>query len=426
MKLRIVEQFSPLFDKSDPNYNKRYIVYHGGRASLKSTNAAQACLIRGWRKREKILCARQFQNSIKDSVMSILEEEAVRLGLQDFYKFQRDGVSSPHNGTDFIFAGLHNNLPSIRSKQGISLCWVEEGQAVTQKALDVLIPTVRKPGSQFIFTYNTDLETDPVYLKFNVNPPPNAIVTKINYNRNPYFTDVLREEMEWCRATDTDAYMHIWEGFPRVHSAAQIFNGKWEIGRFEPPPGVEFMHGVDFGFSVDPTTAVRCYIHEGSLWVYQEAYKHKLDIDDTAAFFMKEIPQIEKFITRADSARPETISYLQRHGLPDMVGVDKWPGSVEDGIAVLRSFKKIMIHESCAHTIQEMKLYSYKIHAQTGDILPEVADKHNHLIDALRYALAPIIQQSGAGQGFLHFLSDEYKKKIAEEATKPVIVNTRC
>jgi phage terminase large subunit len=379
-----------------------------------------ACLLRGKDRPEKILCARQFQNSIKDSVLSLLDEQVEKLGLRNFYDVQRDAIYG-RNGTEFIFRGVHNNTNSVRSVNGATICWIEEAQALTEKSYEVLIPTIRAPGSQFFITYNTDLETDATYQRFNVNPPPNAYVRKVNFDENPFFPQVLRDEMEWCRSTDTDAYMHIWMGEPRVHSDAQIFHGKWEIARFEPPAGVEYMHGVDFGFSVDPSTAVRCYVHDGSLYIYQESYHHKLDIDKTAATFMRDIPGIEKYVTRADSARPETISFMQRHGMPNTVGVEKWTGSVEDGIAVLRAFKKIVIHEQCKHMVQEAKLYSYKIHAQTGDILPEAADKNNHLWDAVRYACAPMIQQSCAGLGYLAFLGEEHKKKLEEAAKNPVI-----
>jgi phage terminase large subunit len=414
VEIKVAKPYWPLLNDKDPYYKKRYLVYYGGRGSAKSTHAAIACLIRGTRKKELILCARQFQNSIKDSVMSLLEQLIIDLGLQDFYVIRRDCIIG-RNGTLFIFKGLHNNLPSIRSVQGVTICWIEEAQTLTEKAWETLIPTIRAEGSQFIITYNIDLETDPTYQRFNVSPPPGAHVVKVNFNQNPFFPEVLRQEMEYCRGNDTDAYMHIWEGEPRIHSDAQIFNGKWIIDRFETPPNVQFMHGIDFGFSVDPTAAVRCYVHENCLYIYQEAYRHRLELDETAGFFMRAIPGIEKFTLRADNARPESISHLQRHGLPKIIPVEKWKGSVEDGIAVLRAFKKIIIHESCKHMIQEAKLYSYKVHDKTGDILLEVLDKNNHLWDAVRYACAPLIKQSGPGMGYFHY----YSKLMAEAEKKP-------
>lgn len=414
-ELNIAEPFLPLFDEDNPHYHDRFLVFHGGRGSGKSIAAGDSCIVKGYRKKEKILCFRQFQNSIGDSVLPLLDQEITDLGLRDFYDVQRNAIYG-RNGTEFIFKGIHNNLNSIRSLQGVTIAWGEEVQTLREEAYKVLIPTIREQGSQFILTYNPDLESDPTYQRFQVSPPPNAHVVEVNYDQNPFFPDVLREDMEWCRQTDVDAYMHIWRGMCRIHSAAQIMNGKWEISRFDPPPGVEYLHGVDFGFAVDPTTAVRCYIHDGCLYIYQECYKHRLDIDVTADAFKHAIPGIEDYIVRGDSARPETISYLQRHGIPNMVGVDKWPGSVEDGISVLRSFKKIIIHEQCIHTIQEAKLYSYKKHAQTGDILPEPLDANNHIWDAVRYALAPMIRQSGDGHGWMTFMKEQVDKHKAVQA----------
>ena len=408
--IKLVAPYRPLFDETDPNFNKRYLVFHGGRGSAKSTHAAMACLHRGFFSKKKILCARQFQNSIRDSVHSLLSECIDKMDMADHYEVQRDTIIGK-NGTEFIFRGLHNNHASIKSINGVDICWIEEAQSVSEKSYEVLIPTIREPGSQFFITYNTDLETDSTYQRFNIKPPPDAFIRKVNYDENPFFPDVLRKEMEWCRTNDTDAFMHIWMGEPRVHSDSQVFNGKWSIDRFEPPQNVEYMHGMDFGFSVDPTTAIRCYINDGILFIYQESYHHRLDIDRTAEVVMRDIPGIEKYVVRGDCSRPETISYLQRHGMPNTIGADKWTGSVEDGISVLRAFKKIVIHEQCRHAIQEAKLYSYKLHKNTGDILPEVDDKNNHIWDAVRYALDPVIQQSRAGMGYLAFMREAMAKE---------------
>ncbi len=419
MRLQIAEPFEAFFNPQHPGYTKRFIVRHGGRGSAKSTHAAKALVYRGHRKREKILCFRQFQNSISDSVHAIIEQEINELGLRDFYTVQEKSIFSPRNGTEFIFKGMANKdqINAVRSIPGLTLGWGEEAQTLSERSFETLIPTFREEGSQIFLTYNVDLETDPVYQRFNVQAPPFADVRQVNWQENPWFSEVLRQEMEWCKQTDTDAYMHIWEGQPRVHSEAQVFNGKWQIERFEKPQGVDSMYGGDFGFAADPSAAVEIYIHDDCLWIIQESYRHRLDIDFTAQAWEDDIPGISKLTVRCDSARPETISYLQRHGIPNAIGVDKWAGSVEDGIAFLRSFKKIMIHERCRNAIVEAKLYSYKRHAQTNDILPEAADKHNHIWDAVRYALGPLIQQSGAGLGYLAFMKDYVEKQKADRLT---------
>jgi phage terminase large subunit len=152
------------------------------------------------------------------------------------------------------------------------------------------------------------------------------------------------------------------------------------------------LHGIDFGFSQDPTTAIRVYIKDNKLYIYQEAYKVGLELDDTADFIKRHIPEIEKYTIRADSARPESISYLKRHGLPYITSVKKWPGSVEDGIAHMKSYEDIIIHPQCEETIKEFTKYSYKVDQRTGDILPKIEDNHNHIVDSIRYACNPLIK----------------------------------
>lgn len=419
MRLKVAEPFEVLFNPEHPDFFKRFLVFHGGRGSAKSTHAAKALVWRADRKYEKILCFRQFQNSISDSVHAIIEQEIANLDLKKSFVVQDKTIYHRKNNTEFIFKGMANKdqINAVRSIPGLTLGWGEEAQTLAERSFETLIPTFREEGSQIILTYNTDLETDPVYTRFNVNPPPHAFVRKVNWDENPWFTEVLRQEMEWCRQTDTDAYNHIWEGLPRVHSEAQVMNGKWSIDRFEDAPDEECMFGGDFGFAADPTAAVKMFIRDQCLFIVRESYKHRLDIDFTAEQWERDIPGIKKYTVRCDSARPETISYLQRNGIPNAIGVDKWTGSVEDGITFLRAFKKIIIHERCTHAVQEAKLYSYKRHAQTNDILPEVVDKHNHIWDAVRYGLGPLIEQSGKGLGYLAFMKEYVEKQKAARLT---------
>ena len=147
-----------------------------------------------------------------------------------------------------------------------------------------------------------------------------------------------------------------------------------------------------FRSSQDPTAAVEAYINKRTLYIRREAGKPKLELDDTARYLLDRIPGLERATIRADSARPESISYLRRHGLPNTMSVDKWPGSVEDGIAHIRSYERVIIHPDCPQTAREFRLYSYKVNS-AGDVLNTIVDAHNHYIDALRYALAPMIKR---------------------------------
>ena len=183
-----------------------------------------------------------------------------------------------------------------------------------------------------------------------------------------------------------------------VHLSVLPPAGKVRVAEFTPGEGWHGpYHGLDFGFAQDPTAAVKCWVHDARLWIEYEAGAVGLEIDHTPAHLTQRIPGIERHIVRADSARPESISYLKRHGLPQAVAVEKWPGSVEDGIAHLRSYAEIVVHPRCRQTVQETRLYSYKVDRLSGDILPVVVDAHNHWIDATRYALAPLMQRRDAG-----------------------------
>jgi len=193
-------------------------------------------------------------------------------------------------------------------------------------------------------------------------------------------------------SVDPEGYQHVWEGFCRQISDAQIFKGKFEISAFEAPPdGTRLYFGVDWGFSQDPTALVRSFISGNRLYVDHEAYGVGVEIDHLPDLF-RQVPGADIWPLKADNARPETISHMRRKGFA-ISAADKWKGSVEDGIAVLKGFEKIVIHPRCKHTTEEFRLYQYKIDKQTNEILPIVEDKNNHCIDSLRYSLSGFIRQ---------------------------------
>jgi phage terminase large subunit len=198
--------------------------------------------------------------------------------------------------------------------------------------------------------------------------------------------------------TDPDAYQHVWEGDVLRISDAVIFKGKFEVRPFETPANVRFYHGADWGFAKDPTALVRCFVVANTLYVDQEAYGVGIDLDDTPALFDK-IDTARTWPIRADNARPETISFMRQRGY-NISGAEKWHGSVEDGIAHLRSFDRIVIHERCKHTAEEFRLYSYKVDKQTSDVLPIVVDAHNHVIDSIRYSLDGLIRKKGGVRAY--------------------------
>ncbi len=381
----VVKKLEPIFLST-----KRYIVLFGGRGSGKSWTVAIFLLCEGMRKKTRILCTREIQNTIRDSVHKLLADTIDKYGLNYYYRVKVDSIVGI-NGSEFIFKGLHRNENDIKSTEGIDYCWVEEAQSVSRKSLNVLTPTIRNEGSQIIFTYNPTNDSDPVHVDFNLTPREDALKIECNYNDNPFFPDVLRAEMEYDRAHDPDKYAHVWQGKTLKHSEAQIFYGKWAIEEFETPKDVMFYQGADWGFAADPAAFIRCYIAEDNLYITDEVYGVGIDIDLLPGKF-SQIPDAAKWPCAGDSARPDTISYMKHHGFPLMYPVEKGKGSVEDGIAFIRSFKKIIIHPRCKHTIDEFRLYSYFTDPLTGLISKKIVDKHNHLIDALRYALEKLMK----------------------------------
>jgi len=369
-------------------------VAYGGRGSTKSWTFARALLALAGSKKLRILCAREFQNSITESVHRLLKEQIDAMGIGWFFTVQQNSIFGL-NGSEFIFSGIRNNPQKIKSTEGIDIVWVEEAETVSSASWDILIPTIRKAGSEIWITFNPRDASDPTYKRYVLNPPPDCISKEVNWRDNPWFTDELKKEMEYMRSVDVDAYNHIWEGKCAVHSHAQIYYGKWSIEDFAPDlerwDGPYF--GVDWGFSQDPTTMVKCWIGDNRLYIEKEAWGLQTELDKLVELFMQ-IENSHKYVIRADNSRPETISFMQKHGYPKMEAARKWPGSIEDGISRIRAFEKIIIHPDCKKMADEFRLYSYKVDRLSGDILPDILGKNDHLQDALRYALAPIIDNS--------------------------------
>lgn len=370
----------------------RYKVMHGGRGGGKSYATADALLLEGASRKCRILCAREYQNSIKDSVHYLLKERVYALGLEDFYKVQETTITGL-NGTSFVFKGIRHNIQSIKSMAGLTHCWVEEGQTISASSWQILVPTIREEGSEIWVTFNPHHATDPMYAEFVTHGRDSAWVVQVNWRDNPWFPDTLDEERRAMQRIDPDLYEHIWEGGCWERSDAQVLTGKWIVEPFEPGANWDGpYYGADFGFAQDPTTLIKCWIYDNRLWVEYESWEIGLELDHTAARWKADIPGCEGHVIRADSARPESISYLRRNGIPKIEGVRKWSGSVEDGVAHLRSYEKIVIHPRCPKTIEEARLWSYKVDRLTGDVLPTLASGFDHCIDSIRYGLSPLIR----------------------------------
>jgi phage terminase large subunit len=324
------------------------------------------------------------QRSIRDSVKRLLDDKIAKAGLRDFYE-STDTEIRGKNDSLFIFAGLRTNPDQVKSTEGLTKAAVFEANRVSQRSWDLLIPTVRAPGSEIWAEWNPEFPTDPVDVLFRGEggAPPGSIVRRVNWDDNPFFPDVLRREMEWARDRDPDKYAHIWLGEYQRNSESRVFRN-WKVEEFDLPASTVHRLGADWGYAIDPSVLVRCSIDGKRLYVDHEAYLIGCEITQLPDLFRR-VPDSEKWFITADSARPETISYMQKHGYPKINAALKGARSVEEGVAFLQSFD-IVVHPRCQHVIDELTLYSYKTDPLTGKVLPILADKHNHCIDSLRYA----------------------------------------
>lgn len=375
----------------------RYKIYYGGRGAAKSWSIARVLVKRASKEPLRILCTREFQSSINDSVYRLICDQIHEANLDEFFEITQTSITSTA-GAQFIFKGLRRSINEIKSMEGIDIAWVEEAQTISNNSWQILIPTIRKEGSQIWISFNPEEETDPTYQRFVVNTPPNSIKEKVGWEDNPHLPATLEAERLYMLQVDPEAYEHVWGGACRQISDAVIFRGRFEIDDFpEPPEGTRLYYGVDWGFSVDPMALVRCFILDDTLYVDHEAYGVGVELDDLPAKF-NEVPGADKWPVAADNARPETISHMRRKGY-NVTGAPKWKGSVEDGLAVLKGFKTIVIHARCKHTAEEFRLYSYKTDPLTNEVLPIIVSKHDHTIDAIRYALSGYIKASNFFDG---------------------------
>jgi phage terminase large subunit len=370
---------------------------HGGRGSGKSFTAAKMAAVWGAIEPLRILCVRELQNSIKESFHAELKNAIQSCPwLSTQYNVGVDYLRHNWNGTEFIFRGLRHNVESVKSMAQVDLVIAEEAETIPAASWHDLLPTIRIDKSEFWIIYNPKIRKSWVAETFQNNPPPpRAQIVEMNWGDNPFFSEVLNEQrLDQQSRLDPALYAHIWEGKFYESSQAQVFNGKYKTDYFTPEANWDGPYfGFDFGFSQDESAGVKAWIYDGNLYIEHELYEKHLEIDATAAKMIELLPDIDQHAVRADNARPESISYLKRHGIRKIESCKKGAGSVEDGIEFIKSFKKVIVHSRCVKTLNEFNLYSYKIDRHSGDILNAIVDDYNHAIDALRYALEPIMRR---------------------------------
>ena len=349
--------------------------------------------------RMDIICLREIQLSIAESVKKLIENKIQGYGLGKAFRVLDTHIVSPFGGR-IGFQGMQNHTAeTIKSLEGYRVALVEEANSLSQRSLDLLRPTIRWEDkstgrfSEMWFVWNPNQPDDAVDAFFRGNDEErdtpfvlrdDAIAIEADYNDNPWFPDILRKDMEEDRKRDPDKYAHVWLGQYWSRSDARVFKNV-KVQDFTLPDTTIYRCGADWGYSVDPSVFLKMALIENTLYIEYEAYQVGCEIPDTPDLFMS-VPDAEKWPSVADSSRPETISYMQKHGFPKMYAAVKGKNSVEEGIIFMQGLD-IIIHPRCRYAIKEFFSHSYKVHPKTDKILPIMEDKRNHTIDAARYGL---------------------------------------
>lgn len=283
LNAKFPEAFVGLFRPS------RYKVFYGGRGSAKSWNFARALLLVGAGKKLRVLCVREIQNSIAESVHKLLKDQIELLGLQNIYSVQQNVIWSAKTGTTFHFEGIKANTDKIKSYEGIDVCWVEEAHNVSKNSWDVLIPTIRTPGSEIWVSFNPELTEQETYKRFITNRPPNALVRKVTWRDNPWFPQELRDEMEYCRQTNYDDYLWIWEGNTKIVLDGAVYMKEIRAALLEGRVGAV---PIERGFPVD---------------VIMDLGR----ADNTAAWFKQQVAFQHRFVDFLQDNRQDMDYYIQ-------------------------------------------------------------------------------------------------------------------
>jgi phage terminase large subunit len=384
-------KLQPLFRQS------RYKVLYGGRGGAKSWGIARALLILGAKKPLRILCAREFQTSIKDSVHKLLGDQIIDLGLQSFYEITERAIRGA-NGTEFFFTGLKNNPTNIKSFEGVDICWCEEAQSISRMSWKILIPTIRKPGSEIWVSFNPELETDETYQRFVIHPPQDSILIKINYWDNPWFPEVLRMEMESLKALDHEAYMQVWEGVCRQTIDGAIFAKEMMRAEAEeritkvPYDASKPVHAIcDLGWS-DATAwwLVQFVGMETRLIRYFEGSQR------TMTSYLAELQSfgyVYDTIWLPHDAQNKTLAAAGR-SIEDIVRGAGFKTRVLERVPTIDSINAARTvfsncyfdRENCADGLNCLRHYRYEVDPETGNFskMP-LHDRYSHGADAFRY-----------------------------------------
>lgn len=388
--MRTVEipiEYKRLFDN-----DWREAAIYGGRYSLKSHTVARFLLIMARMQETRVACFREFQNSISESSHQLLSDLIQKYELKEF-KVTDKSILNSINGSDFIFKGLHRNEQSVKSIEGIDIAWVEEAQTISKSSLDVLTPTVRKPGSKIIYTYNRLMEDDPVHVRLVDEGRPNTLIINANYDiaeKYNWLPDVIKAEIEDDKEKRPALYRHKWLGEPSTLER-KIYKG-WALIDEIPHEARLYRFGVDFGYTNDPTVIIAIYEYNGGYIIDEITYQKGLSNKSIADIFLN----LDKALIIADGAEPKSIDEIRSHGL-NVIASTKGPGSVYQGIQFVQGLKISVT----ARSVKTWKAYlHYLFMENSSGIIINEPDDTNHEwsnpMDAIRYGFNGKVDNSKA------------------------------
>lgn len=401
--IEIPIEYKRLFDT-----DWREAAVYGGRFSLKSHSVARVLLVKARESKKRVACFREFQNSIADSSHQLLKDLIDKYELKDF-EVTDNAIINKINGSDFLFKGLHHNEQSVKSIEGIDIAWVEEAQTVSNSSLEILTPTVRKPGSQIIYTYNRLAEEDPVHTRLVLEGRPNTLVIYTNYEiaiKYGYLPETVRMEIEDDKVRRPVLYKHKWLGEPNT-TEGKIFRD-WQIVESVPHEARLERYGLDFGYSNDPTAIVAVYWYNGGYILDQVCYQKGLSNKQIADI----LTNLPKALVIADSAEPKSIDEIMLNGV-SIQPTTKGPGSVLQRIQYVQD-QKISVTKRSENVIKEYRNYMWMTDKE-GKVINEPDHTWSHSMDAVCYALQsmrPVADEDFKryGQNYEH-VNDAIKSK---------------
>ena len=385
------EKLAILFEPS------RYKVLYGGRGGAKSWGIARALLIIAARKPTRVLCAREFQTSIKDSVHKLLSDQIYAMGLDAHYEITQNSIRGV-NGSEFAFVGLKNNIANVKSYEGVDICWVEEANTTSKMSWSILIPTIRKEKSEIWVSFNPELETDETYQRFVANPPDDCQIVKVNWQDNPWFPETLKLEKDALYARDREAYNTVWEGMCRQTVDGAIFAKEMQQAEFDgritrvPYDATKPVLAIfDIGWS--DATAIWFLQFVGMETRLIRYYETNQTTMSEILAKMQTFGYVYETLYLPHDAQNKTLAANGR-SIEDIVRaagfnvriIDRVP--IADSINAARTiFSKCYFdRENCYEGLQCLRHYRYDVEPDSGNFSRKpLHDNYSHGADAFRY-----------------------------------------